>query len=577
MPFPLKPIVPLAILAVSLAGIGIFHNRSGDADESALRQQVLGLQSQRLTDLSEAEIARVSAFLGAESVRTDLRSAFSAPSASALLDELADAGKAFQVGAVGIHDKTRNLLHSAGAPSRSGDFYGFDKLIRSAYEQAHAMVQAGEYRGKPALMFAQPIRDGGNIRGLLLAARYIDQDLADSLSLALGLPVQITINGQTLSAGAGGGTLVPAKLANGLAANFSLALRLPEARDNTSDWPLLSAALLLGGLGAVLGWLSLRDQSLREQKLAQLSAEVVDSKTRAQALVELAAETSGDGLGQIAGHLNQAISALSEEIAALEQALHNHEREREQLKTEIRQVTKARDDALRAPRTKSEFLSRMGDEITTPMHSVVSMLDLLRQYDLPTEPKELVNIADRSAHTLVENLTNIMDFSKLDAGMLKLHMENFAIAPLVEDVVSQLRPHARDKGLRLESNIAEGVPVQASGDPVRIRQILSNLVGNAIRFTRDGEVAVYVDILQPAEDRYLRFSVVDTGVGIPKDAQAGLFDSLDQRSKLTNSSFAGRLRLIVAKELTTLMGGQIGVSSEVGKGSRFWFTVKLPR
>ena len=158
---------------------------------------------------------------------------------------------------------------------------------------------------------------------------------------------------------------------------------------------------------------------------------------------------------------------------------------------------------------------------------------------------------------------------------MRLNQEPFQVAGLVGEIVGQLKPHATDKGLRLDYNLAEGVPATALGDPARIKQILSNLVGNAIRFTREGEVAVYVDILQPADERFLRFSVVDTGVGIPKDAQAGLFDSLNQRSRLTTASFAGRLRLIVAKELSALMGGQIGVSSESNKGSRFWFTIKL--
>ncbi|MET1255150.1 sensor histidine kinase [Aliikangiella maris] len=246
-----------------------------------------------------------------------------------------------------------------------------------------------------------------------------------------------------------------------------------------------------------------------------------------------------------------------------------------QLNSKITHLKTERDTAFAAPKLKSEFLSRMGDEITTPMKSVVSMLKLLSEYQFDAEPKQLLNIAKRSTRTLVDNLNNILDFSKLDAGMLKLSKSTFRIRELVDDLSSELSHYANDKGLSLQASTDPQVPAEINADAFRIKQILRNLLGNAIRFTKQGEVSLYADIIETDNRKMLRFTVKDTGVGIPQEAQKDLFKSLEQATKLTNSSFAGRLRLIVSHHLTELMGGEIGVISESGKGSQFWFTVAI--
>jgi len=231
------------------------------------------------------------------------------------------------------------------------------------------------------------------------------------------------------------------------------------------------------------------------------------------------------------------------------------------------------DSIVAAPKLKSEFLSRMGDEITTPMKSVVSMLKLLSEYPFEPEPKQLLTIAKRSTRTLVNNLNNILDFSKLDAGMLKLKKKTFSVRQIVDDLSSELSHFANDKDLSLMASCSPDMPEAIIADEYRVKQILRNLLGNAVRFTKQGEVSVYADILENNGKNLVRFTIADTGIGISPQAQKELFDSLQQTTKLTNSSFAGRIRLIVSKQLTELMGGEIGVISEIGKGSQFWFTV----
>ena len=260
--------------------------------------------------------------------------------------------------------------------------------------------------------------------------------------------------------------------------------------------------------------------------------------------------------------------SLSIEIRKLQDSEKN-------LKRNVSSLTSERDNAFAAPKLKSEFLSRMGDEITTPMKSVVSMLKLLSEYQFEPEPKQLLNIAKRSTRTLVDNLNNILDFSKLDAGMLKLKNKSFSVRELVDELSSELSHFANDKGLSLQASTDPEVPAEVNADLFRIKQILRNLLGNAIRFTKEGEVSLYADLMDKGGVQMLRFTIKDTGVGIPVDAQQGLFGSLEQTTKLTNSSFAGRLRLIVSRHLAELMGGEIDVISEVGRGSQFWFTVDM--
>jgi signal transduction histidine kinase len=283
----------------------------------------------------------------------------------------------------------------------------------------------------------------------------------------------------------------------------------------------------------------------------------------------------------VSGLPKQLADNLAVHTESSHQLLVSSQNQQAKLEYDIQVLTKnlerARDERGRlqqAPKIKSGFLSRMGDEITSPLKSVASMLKLLSESKLADEPKEVVEIARRSHQLLASNIDNVLDLSKLDANMLKLFPADFDIKVLITELYTDLLPHAESKNLKLEWNINERVPASCHGDRQRIHQVLYNLVGNAIRFTKEGSVGIYVDMLYEKGRQYIRFTVIDTGIGIPKSAQNSVFESFETHSKLTTSSFAGRLRLIVSKKLTQLMGGEIGIVSEVGKGSRFWFTIR---
>jgi len=245
----------------------------------------------------------------------------------------------------------------------------------------------------------------------------------------------------------------------------------------------------------------------------------------------------------------------------INQAVHSLQDENEQLS--------------HAPNLRSEFLSRMGDEITQPMNSLGTMLKLLKSMEFSDEARDLITIASHSAHSLIENLTNILEFSKLDANLFELNADFFDLTEAVTLILDTQESIALSKSLMIETHINPDVPELVRADQHAIDKILSNLVSNAIRFTDRGHIKLVVDQQQQDGRKMLRFTVIDTGIGIPESAIGSLFDSLDKDTELVNSSFTGRLRLIVSKKLCELMGGAIGVRSKEGEGSQFWFTVDI--
>ncbi|MFN0314781.1 MAG: response regulator [Burkholderiales bacterium] len=344
-------------------------------------------------------------------------------------------------------------------------------------------------------------------------------------------------------------------------------------------WAQIQIAILVSVLGALCGfgvaaWVAQRLQhsiSGPILDLAQMAVTISEKKD-----YSLRAKLGGtDEIGVLTGGFNR----MLEEIELRDRELILY---RDHLEDEVRvrtaELSKAKEAAEAASRAKSQFLANMSHEIRTPMNGVLGMNELLLKSELNDKQRRFAETAHRSAQSLLAIINDILDFSKIEAGKLTLEEIDFDVRDLMQDVTELFAEPAHRKGLEIAYRAAPDVPTQARGDPVRLRQVLTNLVNNAVKFTEQGEVSVELRLDErPPEENvtWVRLSVRDTGIGIGREAQGAIFDAFMQADNTTTRRFGGTgLGLSIARHIVEAMGGNLEVESEEGMGSTF--TLVLP-
>lgn len=253
------------------------------------------------------------------------------------------------------------------------------------------------------------------------------------------------------------------------------------------------------------------------------------------------------------------------------------ERQKSLLEKTIKQAEFAKEDAIKANNSKSDFLASMSHEIRTPMNGIFGMSELVMEESLSEKQKKNMTSLMNSAEALLIIIDDILDFSKIEAGKLELDPTAFDLKNMVEEIIDIMAIKIQDNNVELTIQYDEKIGSVIIGDPVRIRQIITNLVGNATKFTKNGHISISIKgFLDNDSKSLIKFSVEDTGIGIAKEVQSSIFDKFSQADNSTTRKFGGTgLGLAICKKLAKMMGGEIGLESEVGKGSTFWFTIAL--
>ena len=341
---------------------------------------------------------------------------------------------------------------------------------------------------------------------------------------------------------------------------------------------LISLLLVLGGVLLSLAIAMRLSRAFTDpifqlnEAVAKLKEGRLDTRVHTRAGPEF--EQLESGLNAMAGELSNAQAEMQQNI---DQATEDLRETLETIEIQNIELDFARKEALEASRIKSEFLANMSHEIRTPLNGIIGFTDLLLKSPLPRQQRDHLSTIRKSSEILLSIINDILDFSKIEAGKLVLDRIPFRLRDIIEEVMVMLAPAAHSKNLDLAPLVYSDVPDNMIGDPLRVKQVITNLVNNAIKFTQTGEVVLRASLEEEdkeANRMILRLSITDSGVGLSRAQQQSLFNAFSQADASTARQYGGTgLGLAISKRLVEEMGGTIGLESELGKGSTFWFTL----